>query len=74
MINSGCALSAEGLKYLTRSPGNYASSLRWTLWCSNSIFLSHTDESSKDETRVCGCYYVTVKSYYNSKILLDLNK
>ena len=21
----------------------------------NSIFLSHTDESSKDETRVCGC-------------------
>ena len=55
MINSGRALSAEGLKYLTRSPGNYASSLRWTLWCSNSIFLSHTDESSKDETRVCGC-------------------
>ena len=30
MINSGRALSAEGLKYLTRSPGNYASSLRWT--------------------------------------------
>ena len=26
-----CALSIEGLKYLTRSPGNYASSLRWTL-------------------------------------------
>ena len=28
------------------------------VWCSNhsnSIFLSHTDESSKDETRVCGC-------------------
>jgi hypothetical protein len=23
----------------------------------NSIFLSHTDESSKDETRVCGCTY-----------------
>ena len=49
MINSGRALSAESLKYLTRSPGNYASSLRWTLWCSNSIFLSHTDESSKDK-------------------------
>ena len=32
-------------------------SLRWTLWCSNSIFLSHTDESSKDETRVCGCNF-----------------
>ena len=29
------------------------------LWCSNSIFLSHTDESSKDETRVCGCISTT---------------
>ena len=28
----------------------------------NSIFLSHTDESSKDETRVCGCKSKTCNS------------
>ena len=54
MINSGCALSAEGLKYLTRSPGNYATSLRWKLVQQLNFFLSHTDKSFKDETRVCG--------------------
>ena len=53
---------------MTRSPGDYASSalcaLNTLVTAMNSTlnFLSHTDESFKDKTRVCG-YNVNIASY-----------
>ena len=33
---------------MTHSPSDYASSVKWTLWWQQLNFLSHTDESFKD--------------------------
>ena len=54
---------------MTRSPCDYASSVKWTLcWHESilhSIFLSHTDESFKDETRVCGYIFEPLNSEFS---------
>ena len=51
---------------LTRSPGEYASSVKWPLWWNQLKFLSHTDESFKDKTRVCGCKLKNMKQVFQS--------